>query len=74
MSIRTLFVGVLLSSLFSLAATRALGQEVDAAIVAGTVFDASHAAVVDAKVTFIHVATNAATEVRTNEQIGRAHV
>ncbi len=67
MSIRTLFVGLLLSSLFSPAATRTFGQEVDAAIVAGTVLDASHAAVVDAKVTLIHLATNSATEVRTNE-------
>jgi hypothetical protein len=67
MSIRKLFVGLLLSSLFSLAATRTFGQEVDAAIVAGTVLDASLAAVADAKVTLVHVATNSATEVSTNE-------
>ena len=67
MLIRKLFVGLLLSSLFSLAATRTFGQEVDAAIVAGTVLDASHAGVADAKVTLVHLATNSATEVRTNE-------
>jgi hypothetical protein len=43
-----------------------VAQQVDDAIVVGTVFDPSHAAVSGATVKLTHVATNAITEVRTD--------
>ncbi len=67
MSIGKLFSGLILSSLFFLAAARTFGQEVDAAIVAGTVLDPSHAAIANANVTLVRLATNAVTEAHTNE-------
>jgi hypothetical protein len=45
----------------------AFAQQVDDAIVVGTVFDSSHAAVSGATVKLTHVSTNAVTEVRTDE-------
>jgi hypothetical protein len=44
----------------------AVAQQVDDAIVVGTVFDASHATVSGADVRLTHLATNAVTEVRTD--------
>src|ERR1700734_576589 len=44
----------------------AVAQQVDDAIVVGTVFDSSHAAVTGAVVRLTHVATNAITETRTD--------
>src|ERR1700721_1996315 len=44
----------------------AVAQQVDDAIVVGTVFDSSHAAVTGAVVKLTHLATNAVTEVRTD--------
>ena len=44
----------------------ALAQQVDNAIVVGTVFDSSHATVSSATVKLTHLATNAVTEVRTD--------
>jgi hypothetical protein len=44
----------------------ALAQQVDNAIVVGTVFDTSHATVTGAEVKLTHLATNAVTEVRTD--------
>ena len=43
-----------------------VAQQVDDAIVVGTVFDSSHAAVTGAVVKLTHLATNAVTEVRTD--------
>jgi hypothetical protein len=46
---------------------RALAQQADDAIVVGTVFDSTHATVSGATVKLTHLATNAVTEVRTDE-------
>ena len=46
----------------------AIAQQVDDAIVVGTVFDSSHATVSGAQVKLTHLATNAVTEVRTDER------
>ena len=64
-SLRTFCVlfAVLLSGVPS-----ALAQQVDSAIVVGTVFDSSHATISGATVRLTDVATNAVTEVRTGAQ------
>src|SRR5580658_7536709 len=62
---RILLRRALLISLVGLAAS-AVAQQVDDAIVVGTVFDSSHAAVTGAVVKLTHLATNAVTEVRTD--------
>src|SRR3984957_9530375 len=50
----------------ALSVPSAVAQQVDDAIVVGTVFDSSHAAVTGAVVKLTHLATNAVTEVRTD--------
>src|ERR1700722_1491114 len=50
----------------ALSVPNAVAQQVDDAIVVGTVFDSSHAAVTGAVVKLTHLATNAVTEVRTD--------
>jgi len=57
-----------LGIVFLLTAARGFGQEVDAAIVVGTVLDASQAAVTSATVKLTHLATNSVVEVNTNER------
>jgi hypothetical protein len=68
MSSKKVLTGLVLSSLFFLTALSGFAQEVDSAVVAGTVLDSSRAAVSDAIVTLTHIATNASTEVHTNER------
>src|ERR1700722_20023648 len=58
-----LTISLLLTTLAS-----ANAQEVDAAIVVGTVIDSSQAAVANATVKLTHLATNSVTEVHTNER------
>jgi len=71
---RVVFRKVLLASCTALAAAAlggipsAIAQQVDDAIVVGTVFDSSRATVSGAAVKLTHLATNALTEVRTNER------
>ena len=48
--------------------SHALAQQADDAIVVGTVFDPTHAAVSGATVQLMHVSTNAVTEIRTDER------
>lgn len=61
--------GILVMGGLALAnAQRNLGQEVDAAIVTGTVVDSSHAAVPGASVQLTHVATNAVVRIQTNKR------
>jgi Carboxypeptidase regulatory-like domain len=57
----------LLISFIGLAAS-AVAQQADDAVVVGTVFDASHATVSGASVRLTHLATNAVTNVRTDER------
>src|SRR5580698_8704319 len=57
----------LLISFIGLAAS-AVAQQADDAVVVGTVFDASHATVSGASVRLTHLATNAVTNVRSDER------
>jgi hypothetical protein len=68
MSRRRILAGVILSILLFVAPSRSSAQEVDAAIVVGTVVDSSQSAVTNATVTLTHLATNAVAEVHTNER------
>jgi hypothetical protein len=68
MSIRKVFTGVLLSLLLFAPAWNSSAQEADTAVVAGTVSDSSQAAVAAATITLTHIATNAVTEVHTDER------
>ena len=52
----------------SLAATAAFGQTTDDALIVGTVTDPTGAVVNGAAIKLLHLATNATTEVRTDER------
>jgi len=60
------FYAVLAATAFS-GVPSAFAQQVDDAIVVGTVFDSSHATVSGASVKLTHLSTNAVTQVRTDE-------
>jgi len=68
MRTRKILAGLLLGAVFLLGTSSTFGQEVDAAVVVGSVLDPSQAAVSNATVTFTHLDTNAATVVHTNER------
>jgi hypothetical protein len=62
--IRSFILGALLLG----AVSHAMAQQADDAIVVGTVFDPTHAAVSGATVQLTHLSTNAVTEIRTDER------
>ena len=68
MSARSSVFALGLLSLFLLTSTQARAQEVDAAVVTGTVVDSSEGAIANADVKLTHLGTNAVTEVRTNDR------
>lgn len=68
MSTSRFFGATVLVFVFLLTAVRSVGQEVDAAIVAGTVVDVSQAAVTNANVELTHLATNTVVRVQTNDR------
>ncbi|MGA2880744.1 MAG: carboxypeptidase-like regulatory domain-containing protein [Bryobacteraceae bacterium] len=59
------FVAIFVFTAFSLGA---FGQQVENAVVVGSVFDPTHAAVSDATVTLTHLATDSKVEVRTDDK------
>lgn len=68
MSARRLVVAIGLLSLYLLAPSGARAQEVDGAVVTGTVVDSSGGAVANADVQLTHKGTNAVTQVQTNDR------
>ncbi len=58
---------IFFAAAISAVALSAFGQQANDAVVVGSVFDTSQAAIKGASVTLTHVATNAVTEVRTDE-------
>jgi hypothetical protein len=68
MSTRQVFASAVVGFMLLLTLARSFGQEVDAAIVVGTVLDSSRAAVTSATVELTHRATNGVTRVQTNER------
>jgi hypothetical protein len=68
MPTRRAFAATVLGFVFLLTAVRSDAQEVDAAIVVGTVLDSGQAAVTNASVKLTHLATNSVVEVHTNER------
>jgi hypothetical protein len=64
---RRAFAALLSGFVFLLAAVRGNAQEVDAAIVVGTVVDSGQAVITNATVKLTHLATDSVVQVHTND-------